>query len=125
MLRFLSSLHHSFRAAGRGLVTAFKAERTFRVMAAAGLVVIILVLNLPLERWERLSLIGLTGGILVLELLNSMVERLVDLMKPRLSAYVGEVKDLTAAAVLLASGFAAILAILILLPHVTTLIGQF
>lgn len=123
-MTFLHALKNSFRAAGRGFRTAFKAERTFRVMVAAGLVVVILVLNLPLEGWERLLLIGLTGAILVLELFNSMVERLVDLMKPRLSVYVGEVKDLTAAAVLLASLVAALLAALILLPHAMVLFRQ-
>ncbi len=125
MSHFAHSLKNSFRAAGRGVVIAFRAERTFRVMIAAALVVIILVVNLPLLGWERLILVGLTGGILVLELLNSMVERLVDLMKPRLSAYVGEVKDLTAAAVLVASGFAALVAAMILFPHAMALFGQF
>ena len=125
MPRHLHGLSQSIRAAWRGVLTAFKAERTFRVMVAAALVVLVLVAVLPLAPWEQALLLLLTGSVLVLELVNSMVERLVDLLKPRLSAYVGEVKDLMAAAVLLASFVAALLAFLILLPHTGLLLQQF
>jgi diacylglycerol kinase len=120
----LRGLTHSFRAAARGIFVAFKSERTFRVMVAMGLLMLALIAVLPLAAWERVLLLLLTGAILVLELVNSMVERLVDLLKPRLSAYVGEVKDLMAGAVLMASLFAAVLALLILLPHLPTLLQQ-
>ncbi len=121
MSRHIHGLLQSFRAASRGILTAFKAERTFRVMVAATLAVIVLVVVLPLATWERVLLLLLTGAVLVLELVNSMVERLVDLLKPRLSAYVGEVKDLMAGAVFVASILAAILALLILWPHLGVL----
>jgi diacylglycerol kinase len=52
-----------------------------------------------------------------------MVERLADLLKPRLSAYVGEVKDLMAAAVLTASLFAALAALLILAPYLKMMLS--
>ena len=93
-------------------------------MIVAALLVVALVSTLPLQAWERLLLLLLTGSVLVLELLNSMVERLVDLMKPRLSAYVADVKDLTAAAVLMAAAFATLIALLILMPHAMILLTQ-
>ena len=125
MSKAFHGLTQSFRAALRGILVAFKSERTFRVMVGVGLAVLALVVTLPLAAWERVALLLLTGAILVLELVNSMVERLVDLLKPRLSAYVGDVKDLMAGAVLVASLFAAALALLILLPHLPTLFAQF
>jgi diacylglycerol kinase len=125
MPNHLHGLKQSFRAAARGILVTFKEERTFRVMTAAALLMIAFVTVLPLAAWERVLLLLLTGSVLVLELVNSMVERLVDLLKPRLSAYVGEVKDLMAGAVLVAALFAAVLAILILLPHVGLLRAQF
>ncbi|HWQ99644.1 MAG TPA: diacylglycerol kinase [Candidatus Methylomirabilis sp.] len=124
MPHFTHGLAQSFRAAWRGLLLAFKSERTFRVMIALGLMVIATVSTMPLAVFERLLLLLLTGFVLVLELLNSMVERLADLLKPRLSAYVGEVKDLMAAAVLMASFFAVLIACFILFPHLVTLVGQ-
>lgn len=122
--RFTHGLSQSFRAAWRGLLVAFKGERTFRVMIALGLIVIAVVSTVPLAAFERLLLLLLTGFVLVLELLNSMVERLADLLKPRLSAYVGEVKDLMASAVLMASFFALLIASFILLPHAATFLSQ-
>lgn len=124
MPKHLHGLTQSVRAATRGILVTFKEERTFRVMVAAALAVVVLVTVLPLAAWERVVLLLLTGAILVLELVNSMVERLVDLLKPRLSAYVGDIKDLMAGAVLVASLVAAILAGLILWPHFPTLAHQ-
>lgn len=125
MSSFTHGLTRSFRAAGRGLLVAFAAERTFRIMVGVALVLIAVLATLPLQAWERVLLALLIGGVLVLELLNSMVERLVDLLKPRMNAYVGEVKDLMAATVLLASVFSALVAAFILFPHVVTLLSQF
>lgn len=124
MSHFVHGLSQSFRAAWRGLLLAFKSERTFRVMIALGLLVLAAVAVLPLAPFERLLLLLLTGFVLVLELLNSMVERLADLLKPRLSVYVGEVKDLMAGAVLMASFFALLIAAFILFPHLTLLLRQ-
>jgi undecaprenol kinase len=124
MSKFTKSLSRSYRAAWRGLVRAFTGERTFRVMVALGLLVIILVSTVPLAGSERLMLLLVTGLVLVLELLNTMVERFMDLMKPRLSAYVRDVKDLMAAAVLVAAVFAALIGIIIFIPHISLLIRQ-
>jgi diacylglycerol kinase len=114
---FFSGLRRSFRAAARGIAVALREERSFRVMVACALIVIALICLLPLSVAERLLLLLVTGTVLVLELLNTALERFVDVMKPRLSPYVRDVKDLMAAAVLLASGVAAIIALVILGPY--------
>jgi diacylglycerol kinase len=124
MSKFSHGLAQSFSAAWRGLLLAFKGERTFRVMIAFALVIVVIVSTAPLASWERLLLLLLTGAVLVLELLNSMVERLVDLLKPRLSTYIGEVKDLMAAAVVTTAFFAALIAFLIQLPHFAVFLQQ-
>jgi undecaprenol kinase len=121
---FIKSMTRSFKSAWRGLLRAFKTERTFQVMVAAALVIFILLATLPLASSERLVILLVTGLVLVLELLNTMVERLIDLLKPRLSAYVKDVKDLMAAAVLIAAVFASIIAVVILFPHVMLLLGS-
>ena len=121
---FFRGLVRSFSAAVRGLLLAFQAERTFREMVACALVVVALVATLPLVVWERVILLCLTGLVLVLELVNSFMERLMDLLKPRLSTYVRDVKDLMAAAVLVASLVAAIAAALLLAPHAALLLHQ-
>lgn len=119
MTVFSKNMTQSFRAAFRGLLRAFKGERTFRVMVTFALIVLILVSILPLTSAERLMLLLVTGLVLVLELLNTMVERFIDLLKPRLSTYVRDVKDLMAAAVLVAAVFAAMIGLIIFVPYVS------
>ena len=114
----------SFRHAFRGLLLAFRTERSFRLQIAAALVVIFLCFILPFRGWERALLLLATASVLVLELINSMVERLIDLVKPRMHLYVRDIKDLMAAAVLLASMFAAALGVLILWPYIGILLGR-
>jgi diacylglycerol kinase len=120
MSAFMRGLNRSFRAAGRGVGTALREERTFRVMTACALFVFIAICLLPLAVAERLLLLLVTGFVLVLELMNTAVERFTDLAKPRLSPYVRDVKDIMAAAVLIASGVAIVIAAVILVPHITS-----
>jgi len=110
---FQKSLQHAWL----GLCMAFRTERSFRVHVAVACCVVTSLAVLPLTLGERGLLLVVTMFVLVLELINSCVERLLDLLKPRLFAYVGEIKDLMAGAVLLASVFAAVIGALILGPH--------
>lgn len=112
------SLWRSFQNAFNGIHTAFKTERNFRIHSLAAVVVFLLVITLPFELWERFALLLVTVLVLVLELANSSLERLVDLAKPRLHEYAGEVKDLMAASVLIASVFALCVGIAIAGPRV-------
>ncbi|MDD5438489.1 MAG: diacylglycerol kinase family protein [Patescibacteria group bacterium] len=115
------SIKSSFVHAWQGLLLAFKHEQSFRIQIVGALVVFILILLLPLERWERSLLILAAGAVLVLELLNSVVERFVDMVKPRIHEYAKEIKDLAAAAVFVMACTAAILALIIFWPYIPLL----
>lgn len=117
MNRHLCSFLHSFVHAWRGVRVAFRTEQSFRIQSAFALMVFAVMWIVPLQAFERVALLLAIAAVLVLELLNSMVERMVDLFKPRLHDYVRDIKDLMAAAVLLASAFAAFIGIMILWPH--------
>ena len=91
---FVDSLKHAWR----GLVLAIRTERSFRIQSVVGFLVIVAVFVIPFKTWERSLLLLATASVLVLELMNSMVERLIDLVKPRMHAYVRDIKDLMAAA---------------------------
>lgn len=88
----------------------------------AGLVFVGMV-NFDLTTVERALLILVTASVLVLEIVNSVVERIIDILKPRIHHYVEEIKDITAAAVLVASFSAAIVGLLIFWPHIATIVG--
>lgn len=118
--RFIDSLSHAWT----GLLLAFSAERSFRLLLMAACGVFAIIILLPLKDWERVMMLLATGSVLVLELLNSMIERLVDLVKPRMHGYVHDIKDLMAATVLLASLFAFAVVVLIVWPHLNQVIHR-
>jgi diacylglycerol kinase len=114
------SIFRSIGYALRGIATAYRTERSFRYQLVATIVLGAFLTLIPLEGWERAILVLVAALVLVLELLNSSLERLTDLAKPRLHAYAGEIKDLMAGSVLVASVAAVILALMILGPHLLT-----
>ena len=108
----------SFRYACRGLGHVFASELSFRLQVLAGVAVIVLMMIFPLALWQRVMLLVLIASVLVLEVINTIFERIVDAFKPRIHPVVGEIKDMMAAAVLLASLVSAIVGLLIFLPYV-------
>ncbi|MBF8280787.1 MAG: diacylglycerol kinase [Candidatus Magasanikbacteria bacterium] len=111
--RFLQS----FRYAGRGLLRLLREERSFRVQTFIAAVVLILIGVFPLRIWEVIVVILSIVMVLILEILNSVVERLVDALKPRIHPYVEVIKDMMAGAVLIASLGAVIVGLIIFVPY--------
>ncbi|MBI5732201.1 MAG: diacylglycerol kinase family protein [Candidatus Magasanikbacteria bacterium] len=107
----------SFRYAFKGLRLIFKEEQSFRIQVAAAVGALILMAVFSLRNWEKVALILAISFVLVLELINSIFERLADMMKPRFSFYVEAVKDAMAAAVFLASLAAVAIGLIIFLPY--------
>ena len=115
-------LFRSFIHAFRGLVTVFRSEQNFRIQFYVALFVFILMFVLPTTRAEKVALVLVAAWVLVLELLNSVLERFIDLVKPRLHDYAREIKDLMAAAVLLTSIVSVVVGVLILYPYLLDVI---
>ncbi len=113
----------SFGNALRGMSVAFS-ERSFRLQIAAAIAVIAMMFFFNVSLVEKSILILLIIIVLILEILNSILERLVDVLKPRLHVYVKDVKDMAAGAVFVASLGAAVIGIIIFWPHVIKLIQK-
>lgn len=101
----------------RGIQMVVREENSFRVQLAASLGVLVLIAVVDLATWEVVALLMMAVLVLVLELVNTVFERLIDMMKPRLSPYVGAIKDMLAGAVLIASIGSVIIGGVILWPH--------
>lgn len=108
----------SFGYALKGLGLIFKEEQSFRAQAAAAVVVVAVMFVLPVKNWEKVALILVISWVLVLELINSILERIVDILKPRVHLGVESVKDIMASAVLIASFTALIIGLIIFIPYV-------
>ncbi|MBI1908531.1 diacylglycerol kinase [Candidatus Uhrbacteria bacterium] len=107
--RFLRSLRYALR----GLVTVARAEHSFRVQLLIGTAAIACAIVLPLATWERILVFLMTAAVLVLEVINSIVERIVDAVHPRLSPMVREVKDMMAGTVFLSSLAAVVVGVMV------------
>ena len=114
----------SFGWAVQGLLVALASERHLRFHAAATVVVVALAALLPLSRWERVVLALAIGLVWVAELANTAVERLVDLVSPEHHPVAGAVKDIAAAAVLVAAVASAVVGLLVLAPAVAAWAGS-
>lgn len=117
--RFMMSsrLARSIGYALKGLAHVFKTELSFRLQILAGAVVVVLMLLFPLPLWQRIILLLLIASVLVLEVINTIFERIVDTFKPRIHPVVGEIKDMMAAAVLIASITSGVVGFLLLWPY--------
>ncbi|MEY4722667.1 MAG: diacylglycerol kinase, diacylglycerol kinase [Candidatus Parcubacteria bacterium] len=116
-MQTLAAIAKSFVYATRGIVKVFQEERNFRIQAWTGAAVVVLMFTLDLSVSEKALLSLAIAFVLVLELLNSVLERVVDILKPRIHHYVEDVKDMMAGAVLVASVAAAFIGFLVFWPH--------
>lgn len=120
----LKILKRSFKHAYRGLRRVAREEQNFRVELAIAVVVLALAVLLGVSGVELAVLTLASVAVLVLELMNSIFERLVDLFKPRIHHFVKDIKDIMAGSVLLASLGAVIIGLVILGPRLAALFGS-
>ena len=118
------SLLVSFKYAWQGLSYTFMTQRNFRIHTAIGTIALGLgaVLHLPLI---ELSVIGLTAGfVMVMELLNTALEAIVDLTVGKTYHELAKIgKDCAAGAVLISAIVAVLVAALLLLPPIWTILA--
>lgn len=116
--RFLDS----FADAWRGVVYTFRHEQNFRIQIVCGIAVIALMYILGLRKHEQLVIYLLVLLILVLELVNTIIEKFLDLLKPRLHGQVAVIKDVMAAAVFIAAVGSVIIGGIIFVPYIVELL---
>lgn len=119
----VNRLRKSFVHAFHGLKYIIRRERSFQMQLIGAAIVICVIFILPLETWEAILLILMTTSVLVLEILNTIFERISDALKPRLDPVVKEVKDMMAGAVLITSITALVIAVMILWEYIAVIIG--
>lgn len=119
----MNRLARSFSYAWKGIIFAVKHEKNFQVEVTVGAFIIAAMLILPLSGLERALIIFSVALVLALELANTALEKVMDLLKPRIHPYVRVIKDMMAGAVLLTSLAAVAIGIAIFLPYVSIFFG--
>ena len=100
-----------------GLATTWQTQNNFRWHCLGLVLVIILGLVVDLKAIEWVVIFIISVLVLVVELVNTVMERLVDLAKPRVHVYAKIIKDVMAGATLLVAMVAIVVGLLIFLPH--------
>lgn len=116
-MKRIKEFGRSLRHAIRGLVYALKYEKNFQNEMAIGLLVVVGMFYFHVTRAEMVILTLVVIGVLVMELLNTIMERVVDILKPRVHPYAKLIKDLMAASVLLTAILAIIIGLIIFIPY--------
>ncbi|MFI5273313.1 MAG: diacylglycerol kinase family protein [Ktedonobacterales bacterium] len=106
-----------FVFAGNGLWYALRTQRNMRVHATLAALAIVLGIVLRISAIEWAIVFIAIGGVLITELLNTVVEAVVDLATPRYHPLAKTAKDVAAGAVLLNAILAVVIALFVYVPH--------
>ncbi len=111
----INSFIKGFAYAFRGIWITFKSERNFKIHTVALCLVVAMGLYLHLSALEWGLTIFAIGFVLVAELFNTAIERIGDeVASGKVNSFVRNIKDISAAAVLLSALTALIIGIIIL-----------
>lgn len=108
----------SFKYAGRGILTFFKKEHNARIHLAAAILAIVLGVFFHLNTTEWILIAGCIALVWIVEMINTCLEMAMDHFSPEYSESVKHIKDIAAAAVLVAAILAAITGGIIFIPKV-------
>lgn len=114
----LHKLRQSFRYAMRGFLYVFKHEQNVKLHVIIGLGVVVMMIYFQVALWQAIILFLVITMVIVLELINTIFEKMVDILKPRIHYYAEVIKDVMAATVLVSSVGAVIIGILIFAPYI-------
>lgn len=112
----------SFKYAWKGFVDILKTEQNFRFHVFAAVIVLILMFVLETTVVEKSILVMAMLFVFSAEIINSVLERVIDMLRPRLHPEARAMKDIMAAFVLLFAAGSAFIGLIIFVPKI---IAQF
>ncbi len=107
-----------FAYALKGISVLISKQVNFRIHLFAVIAVILggIILDVSLMEW--IILILCMGLVLMLEALNTAIEYTIDLVSPGYHELAGKIKDISAAAVLIAALTSALIGLIIFIPKI-------
>lgn len=116
----LNKLFNAFKPAFNGIGIAFKSERNLRFHSIAMGCVIIFSFVLSISIIEWMIVLILFALVIAMELINTSIEKLCDLIQPGKDERIRIIKDISAGAVLWVAIVAFMTGLLIFLPKIFT-----
>ena len=109
----------SFNYAFRGIFYVFKTSRNFKIQLLVALIILMIGFFLQINLSNYVILISTIMSVLILEVLNTSIESIVDLVvKKEFNSLAKIAKDTAAGAVLLASINSVIIAVYVFFPKI-------
>ena len=119
MQRLSTSLNNALR----GLKHVVRNEKNFQIELIIAIIILFLIFYFKVKNWEAIVLVLMIMWVLITELTNTVVERVVDILKPRIHPYARLIKDIMATVVLISSAVAIAVGIIIFFPYFRDLLG--
>jgi len=113
MLIDFKKLSSSLKFAASGLKDIFREENAFKLELLIGIIVASAAFYFNLSALEKVAVFIVIFFVLFAELINSVVERIMDVYSPNFDPRVKKIKDICSAIVLLSCAMAAIVGIFI------------
>ncbi len=117
-MRSKNNLLRSFGHAFAGIWHVVRTQRNFRIQICAGAAVIVAGWGWQISPAEWVALLAMIALVLTLEMVNTAVEALVDLVTQEYHPLAKVAKDVAAGAVLVAALFALSVGVVIFLPKI-------
>ncbi|MFT5969951.1 MAG: diacylglycerol kinase (ATP) [Flavobacteriales bacterium] len=113
----MKRLLRSFKYAGKGLITYLKSGGNVPVHLISYGILLTLGFYLGVSKLEWCVLHICVAMVFSAEAFNTAIEEIVNFVSPSLNVKAGEIKDISAAAVLITAIFSCIIALIIFLPY--------
>lgn len=117
----LKKLARSFHYAFRGVIQLLTDQQNARIHASAAIFVGILAYLLDISRVEAALLFIAIIMVFAMEIINTAIEKICDLVDEKDNEVIRKIKDGMAGSVLIAASIAVVVALLIFLPHIKNL----
>lgn len=117
-------LFRSFQHAMRGIRTAFVSERNMKIHLTVAAFMIAVSIFFKLSTGEWLLVLFAIGGVIALELINTAIERAVNLVTDEYHPLAKEAKDIAAGAVMVYAILSVVVGLVIFLPKILEFVGS-
>jgi undecaprenol kinase len=111
--------YRSFSFAWSGIIQTFKTERNFQIHVLISIIILIVGYFVHFTKFEWIVILFLIGGMLALELMNTALEHVVDLITSEFKPLAKAAKDAAAGAVFVYAILSVIIGIIILSNHIS------
>lgn len=120
----MSNLIKSFKNAIKGLWLAYREERNLKIHFIVSILVLLTAIFLNVTKIELVLILIVIMVVIVMEMLNTAIERLSDLISPDYNNNVGQIKDIAAGSVLVCAVIASVVGLIIFIPYIYERLGR-